>query len=244
MNLISRGLAGTALTLCVSGFAFSGQQENSDSEQAISLPQLQVEQVELTPEQVAEQAVSRAQRALDSNDLATAIRAYQTALRYRPLDDTSRKRLAALYYGQQDMRSAVEVLRKGIRLEQDNQVLRIALSRLLTRQEQTQAALSPLRYLPAAPSVDYLALRAALAQQQQETSLALQSYQLLTEREADNARWWLGLAIQHERLLQQAEAEQAYTRALEGVGVSNQSRIFIRDRLSVLQGLQGEQGAD
>jgi MSHA biogenesis protein MshN len=206
--------------------------------------QLRVEQVELSPEQVAERAVERARRALDSNDLTSAIKEFETALKYRPVDNQSRKRLAALYYGRQDVRNAVEVLRKGIRIQEDNQALRIALSRILVRQQQPEAALSPLRYLPSQPGVDYLALRAALAQQVKQTEIALESYQLLVEREGDNARWWLGLGIQHERLLQYNQAEQAYSQALARVGVSQQTQAFIRDRLALIARLQGEQSAD
>ncbi|MDG3084797.1 tetratricopeptide repeat protein [Vibrio hannami] len=205
---------------------------------------LQVKQVELTPEQISQKAVERAKRALDSNDLETAIKEYEKALKYKPSDDNSRRKLAALYYGKQNVRKSVDVLRQGIRLDEDNQSLRIALSKILVREGQQEAALSPLIHLPESPTIDYLSLRAGLAQQAKINDIALETYQLLVNKEGDNGRWWLGLAIQQERALQYQEAIYSYTQAQTRVGVSNNTQAFIRDRLSLLNNLVGNKNAN
>ncbi len=96
-------------------------------------------------------------------------------------------------------------------------------------------------HLPPAPSRDYLAMRAALAQKQKQNQIALESYQQLTQREPDNARWWLGLGIQQERALDFSAAIVAYQQALGKVGISNQSQAFIRDRLNILKQLENAQ---
>ncbi len=87
-------------------------------------------------------------------------------------------------------------MQRGIELNPEGETLRIALSKLLMREQQTEAALTPLAYLPAEASVDYLSLRAALAQKIKQNEIALESYQKLTEKDENNGRWWLGLAIQ------------------------------------------------
>lgn len=61
-----------------------------------------VEQVSLTPEQLAQKALQRAQKAMESNELQTAVSAYTEALRYTPHDEMARQKLAALYYGKGD----------------------------------------------------------------------------------------------------------------------------------------------
>lgn len=197
-----------------------------------------VEQVELTPSQLAQKAIARAEKALDANNLDKAISGFDEALRYTPRDSNTRQTLAALYYGKGDIRKAAELLQRGISLAQDDLSLRIALAKLLIKEKQDAAALTPLVYLPAQPSIEYLSLRAALAQKNAQDDLALGSYQQLVQLDADNGRWWLGLGIQLERALQLQPAEQAYQQALTKVGLSSQSHQFIRDRIALLSRLE------
>lgn len=207
-------------------------------------PVMIVEQVALTPEQLAQKALQRAQKAMESNDFQTAVNAYGEALRYTPEDESTRQKLAALYYGKGDGRKAFDLMQAGIERNPDGEVLRLALAKLLAREKQDVAALVPLAYLPHQPTVEYLSLRAALAQKTKQDEMALQSYQQLTEKEPNNGRWWLGLAIQQERALQWAAAQQAYQQALNNVGLSSQSQAFIQQRLQLLTSLQETQSAN
>ncbi|MGR5234201.1 tetratricopeptide repeat protein [Vibrio rotiferianus] len=200
---------------------------------------MHIEQVELSHQQLANKAMNRAGKAMDSNDMQEAMTAYAEVLRYEPSNIEARQKLAALYFGKSDTRKAYEILQAGIKLDNDNQPLRLALSKLLVKANQPEAALSPLVFMPDNPTRDYLAMRAALAQKQKQTEFALESYQLLTQREPENARWWLGLAIQQERKVQIKAAVHSYQQALGKVGVSNQSQAFIRDRLNILKQLEG-----
>lgn len=203
-----------------------------------------VEQVELTPTQLAEKAQIRAKKSLDANDLAGAISHYQDALRYTPRDSKVRQTLAALYYGKAEVRKSVELLQKGISIDNDDQNLRLALAKLLLKEKQTSAALTPLTYLPRNPSSEYLSLRAALAQKSAQDPLALESYLKLVELEPDNGRWWLGLAIQQERAFELPQAKLSYQQAIDKVGISSQSQQFIRDRLALLNRLQEQPDAN
>lgn len=203
-----------------------------------------VEQVELTPEQLAANAVGRAKKALDANNLNGALQGFTEALRYTPRDEEVRQKLAILYFGKGDTRRAYELLQAGIRLNNDSEALRLGLSKLLVKADQAEAALSPLLHLPNNASKEYLAMRAALSQKAQQETIALESYQKLTEIEQDNARWWLGLAIQQERRLMFEQAKQSYQNALVRVGISSQSQSFIRDRLKVISDLEGTKNAD
>lgn len=218
--------------------------QHSSKQPEVSKGSLAVKQVELTPEQLSDTAIERGKKALDANDLKTAIQEFESALRYQPENDDSRKRLAALYYGKEDVRNAIEVLQQGIRLNESGQELRIALAKLLIRENQPEAALSPLLYLPDNAKNSYLELRAALAQQVKNNPVAAETYQILTERAPDNARWWLGLAIQQERNSEFNSAFGSYQQAISKVGVSKQTQAFIRDRLKLLESLQGEKSAD
>ncbi|WP_143698113.1 tetratricopeptide repeat protein [Vibrio sp. qd031] len=197
-----------------------------------------IEQVDLTPQDLAKQAISRARKAVESNDADTAISEYTKALRFVPTDEATRQRLAALYYGKRQTRKAMDLLQQGIQINQDGEPLRIALAKLLIKEKQTEAALSPLAYLPDNASNDYLALRAGVAQQIKSVDIAKQSYSMLAEREPQNGRWWLGLAIQQERSLEFELAMASYQSALGKVGVSNSSQDFIRQRIALLTSMQ------
>ncbi|EGU41679.1 MSHA biogenesis protein MshN [Vibrio ichthyoenteri ATCC 700023] len=203
-----------------------------------------VEQVELTPTQLSFNAQERAKKALDANNLSEAIAQYNDAIRYTPRDSKVRQTLAALYYGKGDARKAVDLLQKGIAIDNDDMSVRLALSKLLLKEKQTAAALTPLVYLPNNPTSDYLSLRAALAQKNNQDPLALESYQSLVALEPENGRWWLGYGIQLEREFEIPKAKQAYQQALTKVGISSQSQQFIRDRLNVLTRLEEQPSAD
>ncbi len=105
---------------------------------------MRIEQVELTHRQLSLKAVSRAEKALDANDMQTALSAYAEALRYEPMNADTRQKLSALYFGKGDTRKAYEIIQEGINLDTNNQVLRLALSKLLVKANQPEAALSRL----------------------------------------------------------------------------------------------------
>ncbi|WP_061019108.1 tetratricopeptide repeat protein [Vibrio splendidus] len=197
-----------------------------------------IEQVELTPEQLSVNAQGRAQKALDANDLTGALKSYTEALRYTPRNEDVRQKLAILYFGKGDTRKAYELFQSGIKLNINSEKLRLGLSKLLVKANQAEAALSPLIHLPPNPTQDYLAMRAALSQKSQQEEVALESYQKLVEIDSDNARWWLGLAIQQERQLDFVAAKASYQGALTRVGISSQSQSFVRDRLKILNALE------
>ncbi|MFA0154725.1 tetratricopeptide repeat protein [Vibrio sp. 10N.261.46.A3] len=197
-----------------------------------------IEQVELTPEQLSVNAQGRAQKALDANDLTGALKGYTEALRYTPRNEDVRQKLAILYFGKGDTRKAYELYQSGIKLNINSEKLRLGLSKLLVKANQSEAALSPLIHLPPNPTQNYLAMRAALSQKSQQEEVALESYQKLVEVDSDNARWWLGLAIQQERQLDFKSAKASYQGALTRVGISSQSQSFVRDRLKILNALE------
>ena len=197
-----------------------------------------IEQVNLTHEQLSHNAQGRAQKALDANDLTGALKGYAEALRYTPQNEDVRQKLAILYFGKGDTRKAYELFQSGIKLNTNSEKLRLGLSKLLVKANQAEAALSPLVHLPPNPTQDYLAMRAALSQKSQQEEIALESYQKLVEIDSDNARWWLGLAIQQERQLDLTAAKQSYQGALTRVGISSQSQSFVRDRLNILTVLE------
>lgn len=203
-----------------------------------------VEQVELTPEALAQNALSRAKKSLDSNDMNGALSNYSEVLRYTPKNEVARQKLAALYYGKGDARKAYDILQYGIKLSPDSEDLRLGLSKLLIKEKQPDVALSPLIHLPPNPSIRYLAMRAALGQKSKQSEVTLESYQQLVGLDPENGRWWLGLAIQQERNMDFDSAFNSYQQALSLIGISKQSQNFVRDRMKVLRTIQESTSAN
>ncbi|KJY82043.1 MSHA biogenesis protein MshN [Vibrio galatheae] len=197
-----------------------------------------IEQVELTPQQLSLKAQESAKKALDSNNLSEALNLYAEALRYTPHNKQVRKRLAALYYGKGELRKAADILQKGIVLDNHDSTLRLSLARMLMKEQQNAVALTVLTALPESASVEYLSLRAALAQKEQQDNLALQSYQKLVQLEPQSGRWWMGLGISQEREFELTEAKHSYQQALGKLGLSSQSQQFIRDRIALISSLE------
>ncbi|MBD1558975.1 hypothetical protein HC752_18730 [Vibrio sp. S9_S30] len=213
-------------------------------QQPITNGEMSIQQVELTPKQLADKALSRAKKSLDANDFDGAIKGYQTALRYVPKDDVVRKKLAALYYGRGNVRQSLEILQKGIVLDRDNQVLRLAAMNILVKEGINEAALGVLEHLPPRPEQDYLAARAGLAQQLKNYPIALESYQMLVQQDQENGKWWLGLGIQQERSAQYSQAKVSYQKALNRVGLSVQTNRFIRERIAYINDREASSNAD
>ncbi|WP_116869936.1 tetratricopeptide repeat protein [Vibrio splendidus] len=228
----------------IASVAKSSPASISDEPKDLENSGILIEQVELTPEQLSVNAQGRAQKALDANDLTGALKGYNEALRYTPRNEDVRQKLAILYFGKGDTRKAYELFQSGIKLNINSEKLRLGLSKLLVKADQAEAALSPLIHMPPHPTQEYLAMRAALSQKSQQEKVALESYQKLVEIDSENARWWLGLAIQQERQLDFAAAKQSYQGALTRVGISSQSQSFVRDRLKIISALEESSNAN
>lgn len=220
------------------------KQELRPKTKKVSESEMIVEEVELTPDALAQNALSRAKKALDSNDMNGALSNYSEVLRYTPKNEIARQKLAVLYYGKGDARKAYNLLQYGIKLSPNSEELRLGLSKLLIKEKQPEVALSPLLHLPPNPSINYLAMRAALGQKSKQGDVTLESYMQLVDIEPENGRWWLGLAIQQERNMDFESAIKSYKQALSLVGISKSSQNFVRDRMSILSNIQESASAN
>ncbi|SMY36601.1 tetratricopeptide repeat protein [Photobacterium andalusiense] len=196
---------------------------------------LSIQTVALTASQLADVEYRKAQKALRQANSRQGIIHLEAALKYRPQWVVARQKLAALYYGRGDERQAVTMLQQGLQLQPNNTELRLTLAKLLVNEQQLQAALVLLQQPKDVDSVALLAMRAGLAQQLNNTGLALTSYQQLLRHDATDGRWWLGLAIAQERNQQPALALAAYRNGLTHGGLSSASQQFIQQRIMALQ---------
>ncbi|WP_188014012.1 tetratricopeptide repeat protein [Photobacterium damselae] len=201
--------------------------------------QLSIKTVTLNNRQLADLEYNRAKKALAQADSQQAIISLQKAVKYRPDWIEARQKLAATLYGQGSVRGAITTLEEGLELAPQQPVLRLTLAKLLAQESQPEAALAILNSVPANAPMPYLVMRGALAQEVKNNAIALNSYQQLLNRQPQNGRWWLGLAIAAERSNNKAKATMAYQQALKYGHISQPSIQFAQQRLALLTKTRG-----
>jgi MSHA biogenesis protein MshN len=174
----------------------------------------------------------------DNLDLAQSL--LHELLATEPDNIKARKKLAALLFAQGNYIQSKQLLVRGIELHPAKSDLRLMLARLYMAQKKTSQAMNILtEFQPSSDNqTEYLAYRAALAQQLKQSTYAKSDYQTLTNVESDNAKWWLGLAIAEDQLGEMNMALQAYKRASSLGQLDGSVNEFIQQRITVLTGAQ------
>jgi MSHA biogenesis protein MshN len=157
-----------------------------------------------------------------------------------PNNIQARKKSASLLFSKGNYEQSRQLLIKGINLHPAQSDLRLMLARLYVVQKKSLKAMTLLsEFQPSSNNpVEYLAYRAALAQQLKQTALANTDYLTLTSIEYSNAKWWLGLAITRDKLGEINEALKAYNKAKSLRQLDSSVNEFIQQRITVLAGAQ------
>jgi MSHA biogenesis protein MshN len=157
-----------------------------------------------------------------------------------PNNIQARKKSASLLFSKGNYEQSRQLLIKGINLHPAQSDLRLMLARLYVVQKKHLKAMTLLsEFQPNSNNpVEYLAYRAALAQQLKQTALANTDYLTLTSIEYSNAKWWLGLAITRDKLGEINEALKAYNKAKSLRQLDSSVNEFIQQRITVLAGAQ------
>lgn len=203
--------------------------------------ELSIETVSLTPNELAKVEYLNAEKALDQENSKQAALNLESALYYRPDWIMARQKLAALYYGRGNVQEAIATLERGLARQPNQADLRLTLAKLLINESQLQTALTVLNELSGHMSIQYLAMRGALAQQLNHNDVALTCYQTLITRAPNDGRWWMGLAIVQERTKALIKAVTSYNKALEVGNISSSSQQFIQQRLAIIKQQQQQQ---
>lgn len=182
----------------------------------------------------------RIAESLNNENLDLAQTLLSTLLETESNNIKARKKLASLLFAQGNFVQSKRLLIQGIEIHPSQSDLRLMLARLYVVQKEPSEAMDVLAEFE--PSIDnkseFLAYRAALAQQLKQTKLAKLDYQTLTKIDSTNAKWWLGLGIAEDQLGETNMAIQAYTRASSLNQLQGSVDEFIKQRISVLTGAQ------
>ncbi len=179
---------------------------------------------------------AKAHIAVTKGDNATATKVIHEILVLAPNDAKMRKTLAALLFGDRQVKEAKRVLIEGLKIAPNDADFRLMLSRIYFKLSQFISALEVLQKHPkdAIPSDKLLSFRAALAERVGQYILAQQDYEQLVLIEPREARWWLGLGISFDKQGMNQQAIESYRRAQSLNQLSSSVNNFVNERLNLL----------
>ena len=180
----------------------------------------------------------RIRLSLKNGDTATAIKDLNSLIALEPRNASARKRLASLEFAQGNPTRAAFLLDQGIKLSPNDSSMRLMQARLLFRENRNTQALTLLIDHPKNMIADdeLLSFRAALAEKQKDYVTSLQDYAVLLQRQPNNARWMLGLAISQDKQKMYKEAVVTYKKVKSSNQLSAQVVSFVDGRLAALVG--------
>ena len=180
----------------------------------------------------------RIRLSLKNGDTATAIKDLNSLIALEARNASARKRLASLEFAQGNPTRAAFLLDQGIKLSPNDSSMRLMQARLLFRENRNTQALTLLIDHPKNMIADdeLLSFRAALAEKQKDYVTSLQDYAVLLQRQPNNARWMLGLAISQDKQKMYKEAVVTYKKVKSSNQLSAQVVSFVDGRLAALVG--------
>jgi MSHA biogenesis protein MshN len=190
--------------------------------------------VELTPEEIAQQNIEKAEKAQQQGRLTQAEEYWRQALAVTPDNKQVRKQLAALQYGRNKVTDALATLEVGFQRDQTDTDFRMLSARILEREARPSAALNVLlkNWPSAEEKPGYSHKVALLAQDTGNYEVAETAYTRLTQAQPHEGRWFVGKAVAQENQ-GSAAALTSYQQALERV-THEPTRQFIEAKIAAL----------
>lgn len=190
-----------------------------------------------TPGEEAEAFYRKALEAIEAGDRATARAELNNALARDGAHTGARQALAMIHLREGRPARAGEVLTDGFdRGARTSTLVSLYARSWLERGEAARAvAIMEEGRETVSVDADYLAMLAALYQQQGRYADAASAYQGALKRQADVAEWWAGFGIALDNSGDGQRARQAYKRALDQGGLSDSLTSYVRRRVDALE---------
>ncbi|GLR72235.1 tetratricopeptide repeat protein [Agaribacter marinus] len=179
---------------------------------------------------------ARAHMALENRQSQKAISILASLTSLDKKDVQARKQLASLLFAENQIAQAFNTLQVGLTDFPEDSSMRLMQARIAFKQGDKRLAMNILRAHPdkSIASADFMSFRAALAEKNGEYKQAYSDYSILVNREPQNAKWWLGLAVSQDKLLMQDEAVSSYMQVRELNQLPHQVHSFVEERLQLL----------
>jgi len=172
--------------------------------------------IPLTNSELAETIYQRGITLLEQGEVERATALFVKTLKEYPPHLKATEALVGIYSNQQNWGKAVETLKSGIDANKKNVSLTMWLAQIYLQQDSLPDALDLLKKNEkhAKGNGEYFALLAVIYQNLEQYDLALSSYQKALNVDNSSSRWWFGMAVVLELQNNLADAQVAYTQAL------------------------------
>lgn len=202
-----------------------------------SVSSFSVERVQLSPQQLADTNLAKAREALQKGEQIRGQELLEKALIVKPDHVQVRSELAAYWYGKGLTSRATTLLHQGLELKPQQAEWQLLLARIYERIGRIEQAYKVLAVIsPQAPEHrELLQLRAAAATQLGYFNEAAADYTALAA-EFNEGRWWLAAAVAYDDGGNLDAAVRSYRQALQQNDLGQDARLYIEQRLAVLEG--------
>ncbi|MBI5429733.1 MAG: hypothetical protein HY938_04660 [Nitrosomonadales bacterium] len=186
--------------------------------------------------QQADAEFRRAAGLMQLGRIADAMAGYEAALRLDAGHDAARQALVALLLEGKRNADAEKVLFDGLNSKPEHTGLTMLLARLqVERGALEQAVMTLEKSLPFAETqADYRAFLAALLQRQNRNEEAIGHYQVVLQHAPGNGIWLMGYGISLQAVQRNAEAKDAFQRALDTQTLSPELQAFVQQKIKGL----------
>lgn len=191
---------------------------------------------QITPQQQAENEFRKAYGLMQQGQASAAVSGYETALQLDAGHLVARQTLVRLLLENKRNADAERALREGLQHDQKQHSLAMLLARMqVGRNELPQALDTMQKSLPyAQQQADYQAFVAALLQRQNRHREAIIYFQNALQLSPQSGVWLMGLGISLRAEQRNAEARDAFNRAMESHNLSAELQSFVTQQLKEL----------
>lgn len=196
-----------------------------------ALPIKQVSQA-----QQADAEFRRGVALMQQGRIAEAIGGYEAALQLDAGHQAARQALVALLLEGKQGADAERVLQEGLKYRPEQTGFAMLLARIQVERGAVEPAVATLeKSLPHAENqADYRAFVAALLQRQGRHKEAVSHYQHALQLVPNNGVWLMGYGISLQGLQRNADAKEAFRRALDSQNLSPDLQKFVQQKLKAL----------
>ncbi len=194
---------------------------------------------QVSPAQRADAEFRRGIALMQQGRIPEAIASYEMALQLDPGLQVARQALVALLLEGKRGADAERVLQEGLKARPEQTGFAMLLARLQVERGALEPASATLgKSLPYADDqADYQAFVAALLQRQERHKEALNHYQIALQLVPGNGVWLMGYGISLQALQRNADAKEAFRRALDSQTLPSELQKFVQQKLRQEPGL-------
>lgn len=191
---------------------------------------------QVSPAQQADAEFRKAVALMQQGRVNDAMAGYGAALRLDAGHDAARQALVALLLEGKRNADAERVLQEGLNSKPEHTGFTMLLARLQVERGALEQATATLeKSLPYADAqADYQAFFAALLQRQNRHKEAITHYQIVLQRAPNNGVWLMGYGISLQAVQRNADAREAFKRALDTQTLSPELQAFVQQKLKGL----------